>query len=176
MEFTVNFFHPNADGLIERAVERLLADCSEPPVILCIGSEKVTGDALGPMVGYLLTRRFNVPAYVYGTLEYPVTANNLSVANKFIRTYHPNAKVLAVDAALSDTREIGLIYLRNRGVHAGKALGKELPYSGDYSITAVVNTGTDSAVSKLFCASLHTVIRLAESIASALVKSIKTYA
>lgn len=176
MELTVNLFHPNADGLIEQAVRQLLAGCGAPPVILCIGSDKVTGDALGPMVGHLLTRRFNVPAYVYGTLEHPVTANNLSVANRFIKTYHPDAKVLAIDAALSDTREIGLIYFRNKGVQAGKALGKTLPCSGDYSITAVVNTGSDSAASKLFSTSLHTVIRLAESIAEALFESIKVYA
>ena len=62
------------------------------------------------------------------------------------------------------------------GVQAGKALGKALPCSGDYSITAVVNTGSDSAASKLFSTSLHTVIRLAESIAEALFESIKVYA
>lgn len=176
MEYTVNLFHPNADGLIGRAVGQLLSGCNEPPVLLCIGSDKVTGDALGPLVGHLLTRRFNAPAYVYGTLEHPVTANNLGVANRFIKTYHPTAKVLAIDAALSDTREIGLIYFRNKGVQAGKALGKALPCSGDYSITAIVNTGSDSAASKLFSTSLHTVIRLAESIAAALFESIKLYA
>ena len=47
------------------------------PVALCIGTDRVIGDALGPVVGELLVSAFNAPFFVYGTLASPVTALNL---------------------------------------------------------------------------------------------------
>ena len=49
------------------------------PIVLCIGSDRVTGDCLGPIVGQMLTER-KANAYVYGTLDRPVTALNLKDA------------------------------------------------------------------------------------------------
>lgn len=42
-------------------------------ILLCIGTDLVIGDCLGPIVGEILINR-NVNAYVYGTLTRPVTA------------------------------------------------------------------------------------------------------
>lgn len=38
-------------------------------VIVCFGTNAISGDALGPMVGTLLTQKYDVPAFVYGTDE-----------------------------------------------------------------------------------------------------------
>ena len=46
-------------------------------VILCIGSEKICGDSLGPIVGSKLTAKYSVDAYVYGTVERPINRQNL---------------------------------------------------------------------------------------------------
>ena len=46
-------------------------------VVLCIGTDRATGDALGPLVGSLLSN--SQCAYrVYGTLQHPVHALNLN--------------------------------------------------------------------------------------------------
>ena len=38
-------------------------------VFLCIGSDRVTGDCLGPYIGHQLTKRLDVhDIYIYGTL------------------------------------------------------------------------------------------------------------
>ena len=47
------------------------------PIILCIGSDLVLGDSLGPLIGTLLLKR-NVEAYVYGTLGSPITAKEVN--------------------------------------------------------------------------------------------------
>ena len=50
-------------------------------VFLCIGSDRVTGDCLGPYIGHQLLEHLNTDThgvYVYGTLKSPVHAVNLS--------------------------------------------------------------------------------------------------
>ena len=47
-------------------------------VFLCIGSDRVTGDCLGPYIGHQLLDRLDLQdIYVYGTLKDPVHALNL---------------------------------------------------------------------------------------------------
>ena len=43
------------------------------PVILCIGTDKVPGDSLGPVVGDLLIMKYNIDAFVYGHAQSPST-------------------------------------------------------------------------------------------------------
>ncbi len=49
-----------------------------PPVVLCIGTDRVTGDSLGPLVGTFL-HAYGSDRYlsIYGTLDFPVHALNL---------------------------------------------------------------------------------------------------
>ena len=52
-----------------------------PPVVLCIGTDRVTGDSLGPLVGTFL-HAYGSDRYlsIYGTLDFPVHALNLEDA------------------------------------------------------------------------------------------------
>src|SRR5690625_5489145 len=45
--------------------------------IICIGSDRSTGDALGPITGSLLSKRNQLSFNVFGTLEHPIHAMNL---------------------------------------------------------------------------------------------------
>lgn len=164
MEYTVNSLHGNAGEKLSEHLFTLLVDEREAPVVLCVGSDKITGDCLGPLIGHLLTVRHRVPAFVYGTMRAPVTAKNVEQASAFIRRAHPNAPVLAVDAALSSPSDIGLIRLRSVGLKPGSAFERGLPCVGDYSITAVVNSGGRNN-ERLFSTALGRVIPLAEAIA-----------
>ncbi|NSJ87437.1 DUF1256 domain-containing protein [Blautia hansenii] len=70
-----------ADTRLGAILFDLLTSCEKnfsELVILCIGSDRITGDSLGPLVGHSLSR-FSLPhARVYGTLDRPVHALNLS--------------------------------------------------------------------------------------------------
>ena len=71
-----------------------------PPVFVCIGSDRVTGDSLGPLVGTRLQYADNFTLPVYGTLDFPIHALNLKDAMRSIKYFHPYNPIIAVDASL----------------------------------------------------------------------------
>jgi putative sporulation protein YyaC len=108
------------------------------PVVLCIGSDRVTGDCFGPLVGEYLTKLHNVDAFVYGKLSSPVTALNLTETVRFIKLRHPHSPILAVDSALGREKDKGTFRVFPGGLKPGAATGKTLPSVGDYSLTLTV--------------------------------------
>ena len=119
------------------------------PVILCIGTDKVIGDALGPIVGEMLIRS-KIPAYVYGSLSMPVTALNLKNTLHFISTRHHGHTVIAVDSSLGPSCEVGKIHFFKGGIKPGLATGKILPMAGDLSVTlTVAPLDSENALSKV---------------------------
>jgi putative sporulation protein YyaC len=140
----------------------------EPPVFMCIGTDKVTGDSLGPLVGHFLTCQHNVNAFVYGTLSAPITAKNLILSDIFIRTVHPTSRVIAVDAALGKSGDIGLIRIYEGGVTPGSATNKNLPRVGDISIMGIVNASGIADYITLNSTRLSLVYKMAELIAAAI--------
>lgn len=139
------------------------------PVVLCIGSDRVTGDCLGPIVGQLLVER-KANAFVYGTLARPVTALNLVDAVEHIRARHPEKKVLAVDSSVGRFDDIGKIRVAFGSIAPGSADGKKLPKVGDVSITATV---TDPQKTPLSAVRLGTVYDLAKLIADRIAECLK---
>ena len=69
-------------------------------IILCIGSDRITGDSLGPLIGQQLSRHRWKNIHIYGTLDTPVHALNLESVLADIKKRHPSALILAVDASL----------------------------------------------------------------------------
>ena len=57
-------------------------------ILLCIGSDRSTGDSLGPLVGHKLSKYPLQQVSVYGTLEEPVHAANLEYKISQIKLNH----------------------------------------------------------------------------------------
>jgi hypothetical protein len=57
-----------------------------PIVIVCVGTDRSTGDSLGPLVGTALARFHSPLFHLYGTLDEPVHAVNLEETPSFIRS------------------------------------------------------------------------------------------
>ena len=112
-------------------------------VILCIGTDRSTGDALGPLVGYkLIPHMFKYDkVHLMGTLDEPVHAKNLHENIDIIKNSHANAFVLAIDASLGHNNSIGQIIIKEGPLKPGLGVNKNLPAIGDLSITGVVNVG-----------------------------------
>jgi len=111
------------------------------PVILCIGTPRVSGDSLGPKVGDLLKKFYNTPAYVYGTSDSPVTGVNYQKYTEHIKTFHPSCLLIAVDACMGSKEDVGKIKYSLSGLHAGTALKKELGTVGDIAFLGIVAEG-----------------------------------
>jgi putative sporulation protein YyaC len=133
---------PAALATLALALERELgargAD-RRPVAFACVGTDRSTGDALGPLVGQRLLRLGYDPAGVVGTLEEPLHALNL--ADRMLRlTEHPaRPLVVAVDAALGSTDGVGSVHLHRGGLRPGTGVGKDLPAVGELALTATVN-------------------------------------
>lgn len=138
------------------------------PVILCIGSDKIVGDCLGPLIGHLLVC-LDIPCYVYGTLERPVTAKNLKQTLDFISIRHSGCKVWAIDASVGRESKHGIIKLHPGGIYPGSAFNKNLPKVGSLGITSVL--GEEDFLDTR----LYSVWRSASFISLALSNALKTH-
>lgn len=109
-------------------------------IFLCIGSDRATGDCLGPIIGYKLSKLKKYHNYyVYGTLEEPVHAKNLRETIEIIYQTHEDAFVIAIDASLGKSNHIGYITLGEGPLKPGAGVDKNLPEVGDIFITGIVN-------------------------------------
>ncbi|MBS3873650.1 MAG: spore protease YyaC [Firmicutes bacterium] len=137
-------------------------------VVVCIGSDRSTGDSLGPIIGTLLSQRRLPNTHIYGTLRDPVHAVNLHETAALLSRTHAAAKVVAVDACLGKSESIGLITVGRGSLRPGAGVNKDLPPIGDIYVTGVVNVGGYMEYFVLQNTRLYLVYRLAETIAAGL--------
>ncbi len=139
-------------------------------VILCIGTDRATGDCLGPLVGEHLKER-RPTLSVYGTLKAPIHALNLEETIEGIHASHKNPFIIAIDASLGVSDHIGFITLSNAPLHPGKGVNKKLPAIGNLSITGIVNVAGFPSSILLQSTRLYTVMALANCISNAIITS-----
>lgn len=108
-------------------------------IILCIGSDRSTGDSLGPLVGSMLENYFKDNPTIMGTLSEPVHALNLKQKLDFINVNFSSPIILAIDASLGQKQNIGCVEIGKGKLKPGAAIKKELPSVGDLYITGIVN-------------------------------------
>ena len=167
MPFYINTKNKNSSReialLLEKCIRKQKKKWNEI-IFLCIGSDRVTGDCLGPFVGHQLSQYHLPGIFVYGTLEQPVNAVNLEDMTLYIRQNHPDALVIAVDASLGEKKHLGYVTIGNGALHPGAAVQKELPPVGDISITGIVNISGILEYLTLQTTRLSTVVSLADVI------------
>lgn len=105
---------------------------------LCIGTDRSTGDSLGPLIGHKLHRRSLSGAVVIGTLDKPVHAMNLELYVRYIRAHFPDYVVVAVDASVGSADHVGYATLGRGALQPGLGVSKDLEAVGDISITGIV--------------------------------------
>lgn len=111
-------------------------------VLLCIGTDRSTGDALGPLVGSRLTEGPQAGGYtVLGTLDNPVHASNLADTLEVVNQTFRNPFVVAVDASLGRVESVGLLTVGLGSLKPGAGVNKTLPAVGQVYVTGVVNVG-----------------------------------
>lgn len=137
-------------------------------ILLCIGTDRSTGDSLGPLVGTHLQRLRPKGLHVYGSLDEPVHALNLESTMAKISENHPSPYIIAVDACLGQTRQVGQISLRTGSLKPGAGVHKKLPEVGDMAVTCVVNTGGFMEYLVLQSTRLAHVFRMAQVVAQGL--------
>ena len=166
MEFAFHFYNAMAETGVMMALSRCLGELTAPPVILCIGSDLAVGDSLGPVTGTLL-RKKGLSGYVYGTLKTPVTAKEVKYVDTFLRKLHPNSKIIAVDAAVGDEADVGLIKVIDAPLKPGTGANKRLGKVGDISVLGIVAKKSAHFYSLINLTRLNVIYNMAEVISGA---------
>ncbi|MGE5549979.1 MAG: spore protease YyaC [Bacteroidota bacterium] len=136
--------------------------------VLCIGTDRSTGDCLGPLIGTKLSTSLAANVMVLGTLDRPVHAVNLVEAMDNLRSWAPDPFVIAIDACLGRTESVGYISLKEGPLQPGTGVNKNLPSVGDFHIIGIVNVGGFMEYLVLQNTRLSLVMRMAEIIAEGL--------
>lgn len=141
---------------------------SRIPVIICIGSDKISGDCVGPLTGVALREKLNIKAFVYGTTENAVHGKNLAAYLAFIQSVHQNNPIIAVDACMSDCHRAGEIKVIKGGVHPQRALTRRKNPVGNLGVLAVVSKTSANPLSALMSVAIDDVEKLSNKVAFAL--------
>lgn len=168
----LNFHYSSAEGQqkLLNALTTMVMDYSEV-VIVCVGTDRVSGDSLGPLVGTLLKEACSY-ANVYGTLCNPVHAQNLADTIEVIRIKHPDAFVIAVDACLGRQANVEKIVLLPKPLKPGTGVNKDLPEVGHVNIQGIVNIGGFMPQLVIQNTRMHTIYNMSKVISATLAQTI----
>lgn len=145
---------------------------NRPIIILCIGTDRSTGDSLGPLVGEKLKFLERKDVFLYGNLTTPIHAKNLNKTLEEINLNYENPFILAVDACLGPIENVGKIFIEKGSLSPGAALNKNLPSVGNLSITGIVNVSGSLEFTILQNTRLSIVMQIADIISSGIYHSI----
>lgn len=147
-------------------------------IFLCVGTDRITGDTFGPIVGHKLKRLYeevrNIE--VIGDLDDTVCDTNIECVMQNIRNNFDNPFIVAIDSALSSSENVGRIIVEDRGILLGQGMGKNKMSIGDMSIKGVVarNLGNPKCNLQLLQnTSLSLVLDMAETVSQGIYASIQ---
>lgn len=162
----VMFDEPHAVSKLADVLRVAIDSSPEQSInLFAIGSDRTTGDCLGPLVGEFLS---GTPLInVYGTLDAPIHAANMAEIVPEITGF-----TIAVDAALGSP--VGGISVRSGPLAPGAAFGQKLPDVGNVSISGFVCEAGPLGFERLRSVRLGFVRNVARTISSALMIAIES--
>lgn len=172
------YFHPDHKSALDDFSNQLLGFIkktkkdSQTIVLVCIGTDRATGDCLGPLVGHYLNQQ--IPSklpFIFGNLSKPVHAANLAQTINNIHDDIPSPYMIVIDACLGCSSHVGYVTLSNHPLCPGKGVDKKLPALGHISITGIVDCFGEENYSTIQSTRLHQVVHLASFIANGIQKA-----
>ncbi len=164
--FSFSIFNEYAKNGITEAIRELNFD-NKSPIVICIGSDLVLGDSLGPLVGTFLRQNFK-RKFIYGTLNEPITAKEVEYARKYLKELHPESLIIAIDAAIGNLEDVGLIKISNKPIKPGLGVNKNLKEIGDLSIMGIVASKSVKNYNLYNLTRLNLIYKMAKIIADGL--------
>ncbi|MBE5742335.1 MAG: spore protease YyaC [Clostridiales bacterium] len=134
--YCVNYRESRSKTVLSQSFAQIFR--GEIPIVVCIGTDAVQGDSLGPLTGSLLKERILGKTLVLGNMDCPITAKEIPSVAEFLREVFPKTPILAVDAALGEKQEIGTVKVLDKPLKPGLGVNKNLSPIGTSSVIAVV--------------------------------------
>lgn len=160
----IRVHHGDPSGRIKltSALTSRLSSVHQTITVVCVGSDRSTGDSLGPLVGTFLAERSVPEISIRGTLDEPVHAANLRDHIDGLDGF-----VIAVDAMLTDADNVGTVVVKDGPIKPGTGVGKTLPVFGNMQVAGAVNVGGFMEYFVLQNTQLSLVMKLARVISDA---------
>lgn len=162
------YFYSTTDSASAKNIANRLNDFfkGEIPVIVCIGTDAMIGDSLGPLCGTFIEQKRS-DVFVYGTLNKTITAKEVGTIIKFLNKVHPKNKILVIDAAIGAREDVGKIKIIDAPIKPGLGADKDLPPIGDASIISVISEKSKDNLAFTAYTRLSPVFLMAKIIAEA---------
>lgn len=175
MDYSFNLYNSLASSGVCLALKKTVPK-GPAPVILCVGSDLSVGDSLGPIIGTKLKQTLaGLNCFVYGTLSKPITAHEVKYMNDFLMLTHPLSPVIAIDAAVGNAGDIGLIKIAKRALNPGSGANKKLSKVGDVSIMGIIAEHSVFNYSLFSATRLNVVYKMSEIIAEGVTSFVLDY-
>lgn len=109
-------------------------------IFLCIGTNKVSGDSFGPIVGTNLQKMLkdNKKIKVLGNMNNPINALNVKENIEYINKMYIDKYIIVIDSAVSDKNLIGEVFITRNKTILGKGINNKISEIGDISIKCSV--------------------------------------
>lgn len=148
-------------------------------VFLCVGTDRITGDSFGPIIGHNLKKLFNSAKNVaiIGDLENTVSYLNIeNVINKICKDYS-NPFIVSIDSALSKNKDnIGKIFIDKGGLVLGSSISREKYIIGDMHVKGVIARDLCNPKKNFYLMQnirLNMVMKMAEIVSNGIYESIE---
>lgn len=173
---TRNESHYSEDNAIDNIAQAIVSSVQpegdQKIPILCIGTDKSSGDSFGPFVGTFINQKRLTNFEAYGNLEHPVHNRNLVEYIEMLEKRYEF--IIALDCAIGKSENIGKIQINQGPLQPGSGIGFNLPSVGAINICGIVGTqGVDHGMtlSLLNSVRLNLVIRMANVTARAFARA-----
>ncbi|GAA3410848.1 spore protease YyaC [Paenibacillus hodogayensis] len=172
--YRFNYSDPDVvNGLTQRLFQYFAQVPSHQQIVfVCIGTDRSTGDSLGPLIGTHLHKHQYSGLHLFGTLDEPVHAMNLNDSIAEIERSYDSPYIVAIDACLGQVSSVGCITVADGPVKPGAGVQKELPSLGDMHVTGIVNVGGFMEYFVLQNTRLSVVMRMSEIISRSIFRSL----
>jgi putative sporulation protein YyaC len=175
-ELRIHYKEQTCSARLAKAIEQLLMVQNDRPLIfVCIGTDRSTGDSLGPLIGTQL-KALDLPSlHIFGSLDEPVHAVNLNEVYTAIKSSFQDPFIIAIDACLGRYTNVGMITVGEGPVLPGAGVNKDLPPVGEAHITGIVNVSGYMEYFVLQNTRLHVVMSMADVISRSIHKAVENH-
>ena len=105
-------------------------------------------------------------------MSFPITAKEVEYARTYLKQIHPNSISIAIDAAIGNQDDVGLIRVINKGLKPGLGVDKNLGTVGDLSIVGIVASKSVQNYNLFNLTRLNLIYKMAGTIADGIEKYI----
>ncbi len=166
-------FNLELNKIIKKVNEKKYSDL----IFICIGTNKIVGDSLGPIVGEILKQNLKEKNIsIIGDLTYNVNIKNIYQNIRRIENNYDNPYIISIDSALSKTIAPENVFIIKKGLIPGSALKRKSIEIGNIAIKGIVGKYDKNSLKNYY--NLRTVdykliLRFSKNISKIILKSIK---